>query len=188
MLSSSLRFLQTKVRHLITNRRMLWSLIIHHHLIFLIIVLINGPNIGAEWRNNPFDSPEFPNFPNSSGDGDPWPFDLWPKVVLQFHLLSLNWCWHSAIASIAPSLTAVIISRLRLQSCLCFRTSPSTRSHSSSLLNRPWPWPWPWSWPWPVEDRVAIDLRVYRKREKLIGENAFFKIYDKQTNLRGVGG
>lgn len=53
--------------------------------------------------------------------------------MLQFHLLFLNWCWHSRIAWSAPDLTLSIISTFFRQIFLCLFTSPTKESQVSGI-------------------------------------------------------
>lgn len=48
-------------------------------------------------------------------------FPLKKFLVEQFHLLNLNWCWHSATAMLAPFATAANTPGFSLASLLCFR-------------------------------------------------------------------
>ena len=59
--------------------------------------------------------PNFKTFPNN----------LTGSTVLQFHLLFLNWCWHSSIAMRAPYRTDSIASIFRLQIFCCLFTNPT---------------------------------------------------------------
>lgn len=65
---------------------------------------------------------------------------LWYEKMLQFHLLCLNWCWHSSSASCIPAPTSLITSGLFLHNFFWALDSPGMLSQ-----NIPDPNSWNWS-------------------------------------------
>lgn len=66
------------------------------------------------------------------------PNTVWSRSsVLQFQRWCLNWCWHSLIHSLAPSLMDCIRSGCRWQSCRCLFTRPGMLSHITRAPRAP---------------------------------------------------
>lgn len=66
------------------------------------------------------------------------PKTVWSRSsVLQFHRWCLNWCWHSTIHSLAPSLIDCIRSGWSWHSCRCLLTRPGMLLQITRAPNAP---------------------------------------------------